>query len=81
MTQWVRMGDLIACPEKVAEIIRQIERKKIFAGCIPPDWPNREKEFWKLKREGWSKKSLAKRFRMTRGRVSQIIEGKAAFPR
>lgn len=84
MSVWIRMGDVIACPERLAELGRQIqerERLKMLQPVIRPDYPDREREFWKLHREGWTMKSLAKRFRITPGRVKDVLAGKARFPK
>lgn len=84
MSVWIRMGDIIACPERLAELGRQIqerERLKVLQPVIPPDYPDREREFWRLYREGWSPKSLAKRFQITPGRVREVLDGKARFPK
>ena len=84
MTTWIRMGDIIACPERLAELGRQIqerERLKMLQPVIRPEYPDPEREFWKLFKAGWSPKSLAKRFQITPARVREVLDGKARFPK
>ena len=76
MTQWVRSEDLVA----VRRAANGAPRSQPLT-LVTPDRPDPEKEFWRLKKEGWSHRSLAKRFGITPGRAREVIERKAVFPR
>lgn len=77
MTQWIRPDDLMAVRRAAAAAP---PRPQVLT-LIAPDRPNAEQEFWRLFRQGWSHRSLAKRFGITPGRAREVIEKKAVFPR